>query len=81
MESINIGGRRHRSEYLIDIKLTSPLILLLPLIFFISAISEYEKSIIRAELTKCFNETTDAIASQLAVLVAKISRYEEISAY
>lgn len=51
-----------------------------PLVFFLSAISEDEKAIIRAELTKCFNETTDAIASQLAVLVAKVSRYWTVAA-
>lgn len=39
-----------------------------------SAISEPERNIIKTELLKCFDEPVDAVAFQLAVIVAKISR-------
>lgn len=42
---------------------------------FYSAISEAERIIIRTELLKCFDEPVDAVAFQLAVIVAKIARY------
>ncbi|XP_065222298.1 importin-11 [Planococcus citri] len=41
-----------------------------------NAISEDERSIIKTELMKCFDEPVDAVAFQLAVIMAKIARLD-----